>query len=868
MTKKSKMYNILKIKIQQLPKCDFDLKLTNEEEKKLLIKQQDTPLFRQLTLIRGKDVKKVSEIIFVEAKRNRNNEKSEEDLLKLLKEGFTYNGVHYRRFGKSSSQAKDGVTVFIDSVYFDEMLKRSQLDVEMDKCIISKYESYRCLILSSCNMVNEKLPNIVIIDEYEKYIPKQHVRYAIEKDMEYINKKTKEKFIVKKQKFIEEKTIDVKISPFDGFGLHTPEYGEVLNKYTRSEYKSSLFQIRLPFMKGVTVEFNFKKYLKEVLKVTEIKDAFGRVHNVDDIDCIWNTTMWKGYSIFKKEFGNEGWDKYLEKINKYNYQIGISKYSHHTDEINIYARLNFQYLQCLDLMNPKYLEQFKEKTIKYDVLDENSHGKIINIAKYSTDLFEKIIKGEKLYTLKFLGVNDTTSNELRSKYIEAILINDDMLKDPSIKKMLKRKLDKSITQMKYGKIYTSGFYHTVIGDIVGYLEYSAGLRGENIKGCLNGGEFFVKTLPSGECVSMRSPLVDPSEVNKVKLVSLDNSIQEYFDHFDKQDICMINMFDLTMQQQGGMDEDGDTVFLTNNEIIINSKIEKPIVVDLADKVSCDPVEYNIDNITQYELNSRDNRIGEITNIATSILNTYTESEKWKKINEDNVALLRLYQGKEIDFLKTGFRWVITKNLREYLKRLPYFLLFNYPKKLKVYNRLREINKEVTNEDKVQYNAFRSPSAMNELCDYINQWERKKINWNNDLINNGHLLSDKNIDYSDKTLIKKIKSIYNQFDVDFKKVLEEDDEDKIMQLKEEYQKRLYSLHKDRNLIANYCIKVAYRSLSSDKVLCWLIFGDTMINNLKNNSDERKSMELVKTDENDDQGEEFLGKHYKLVYKTEE
>ena len=857
MTNKIKMFELPKIKIQQIIKSNFNLTMSHEEELEYIIRQQDTPLFRQLTIVRGYEKDKIDELIFVEAKHNK---KRTDQLKKLLKEGFDYNSKHYVRYGKSSSQAKDGITVFIDKDVYSEMMERSQLGLHIDKCVISKYESYRNLILSSCQIVEEKLPYIVIVDEYEKVIPNQYIRYAIQKDVEFKDKITKEKKIAKNQKFIEEGYRDIKISPFDGFGVHTKEISETFSKYTNGKHDSVLFQIRLPFMKGVTIETDFKSFYKDH-GITKIKDVFGKWHNVDNIDCIWNISMWKGYSIFKNAFADKAWGEYLNRVNKYGYKLGISKFSHHTDDLNLYSRLNFQYLQCLNLLNPKYVDQFKDHSIKYDILDENNWGKIINVAKYSTDLMEKIIKGDKLYTLKFLGINDTEEKSMQSKYIEAVLINDTMLKDPQIKKMLKRKLDKTITQMKFGKIYAKGFYHTVVGDIKGYLEYCAGL---DVVGCLHSGEFFTKTLPIGDCLSMRSPLVDPSEVNKIEIAE-NEFTDRYLSHLDSQDICMINMYDLTMQQQGGMDEDGDSVFLSNEEILIDSKIERPIVVDMEDKVSAKAVEYNMDNIVKYECNSRDSRIGEITNIATSILNQYQEIEKWKKINEDNVSLLRLYQGKEIDFLKTGFRWIITKSLRKHLKRLPYFLLYNYPKKLTVYNRIKDINKHSQYEDRIPYNAFRSPSPMNELCDYIDQWEKRKINWDRSLINNGHLLVDTSLQLTDTTMIKKIKKIYNEFEVELREKLDVDDVnlDKVI---ENYKVRLNKLIHNDYVLANYCIKSAYQTTGSDKVLCWSLFSDIMLKNLRKNSDERKECEIIPSTVQE--GREFLGKYFKLKTKNGE
>ena len=54
--------------------------------------------------------------------------------------------------------------------------------------------------------------------------------------------------------------------------------------------------------------------------------------------------------------------------------------------------MNFQYLQCLDLWNPKYIDCFEDKSmIDYDILDSNNDGRIIKLAKYTTSLFEKII---------------------------------------------------------------------------------------------------------------------------------------------------------------------------------------------------------------------------------------------------------------------------------------------------------------------------------------------------------------------------------------------------------------------------------------------------------------------------------------------
>lgn len=92
------------------------------------------------------------------------------------------------------------------------------------------------------------------------------------------------------------------------------------------------------------------------------------------------------------------------------------------------------------------------------------------------------------------------------------------------------------------------------------------------------------------------------------------------------------------------DTDGDAVFISINDIIIDSKIHKPIIIDIEDKVTAKEKKYTQENIIEYELNSRDSRIGEITNVATSIENKYTEDEEIKKRYSDYASLLRIFQG--------------------------------------------------------------------------------------------------------------------------------------------------------------------------------------------------------------------------------
>lgn len=865
---KKRLYTLFKIPLKDLIKSNFDMHCTTKEglEKGFLIKQTDSPIFDQIERLRGRPNNHIPELILLEAKKN---PKTESDLRYVLSDGFLFNDNRYVRFGKSASQGKNGITAFVREDIYDELYMITEMDIKIGECVISKYEAQRCLVFSSCTLVKNYIPRIVIIDEYEKIIKDKLIRYVVSEPKEFADKETGEIKTYNLRR-IEEGVHDIKLSPFDGCGCHEIEFAETTSAALGLDYMAIGNQVRMPFVKGYSVYVPFREIYKE-MGVTEITDVYGVSHNIDDIDCIWNTSMFKGHKIFKQKYGSDAWNKYMETFIKYQFKLGISKYSHHVKNLKLKARMNFQYLQCLDLWNPKYIEHFKHLEDDYNILDEENAGKVIELAKYTTGLFEKVISGDKFYTYKFMGVTDTSTYEPESKYIEAALANDVMLKDPAVKRFIYRKLQKYINEAKLGKIYGSGFYHTIVGDMIGYLEYAAG---KEPVGCLNAGEFFCETIEPGDCVSFRSPLVCPSEVNKIKIVTND-IVKKWFSYFKNQDVVMFNMYDISAPQQGGADFDGDIVFLCNDPIIINSKIDKPIIIDIEDKVTAVSKEYTKENLIEYELMTRDSRIGEITNVGTSIENKYTENPEIKKRYSDYASLLRILQGKEIDYLKTGVRWHMNASLRKYMKKLPYFLLYNYPKKLDAYNKIQVENKNLPKEEKRALNAFKSPSPMNELCEYICKWE-KNLMWNNEYVDTRCLITNTDYDYKNQDLLRASRYYISKYQKDFSVFISKfnciDKETQEMYMSELSNKYI-NLIKDMSgcddevMIANYVIYVSYQNLSSSKIMAWNVFGDYIIKNLKDNSNPRKVIRITEAPYKTNDTYEYLGKNYYMTSEGE-
>ena len=67
------------------------------------------------------------------------------------------------------------------------------MDIEVTECVISKYEAQRGLVFSSCALIHNYMPHIVIIGEYEKTLQNQLIKYVVEEEKEYIDKETGQK---------------------------------------------------------------------------------------------------------------------------------------------------------------------------------------------------------------------------------------------------------------------------------------------------------------------------------------------------------------------------------------------------------------------------------------------------------------------------------------------------------------------------------------------------------------------------------------------------------------------------------------------------------------------------------------------------
>jgi hypothetical protein len=155
--------------------------------------------------------------------------------------------------------------------------------------------------------------------------------------------------------------------------------------------------------------------------------------------------------------------------------------------------------------------------------------------------------------------------------------------------------------------------------------------------------------------------------------------------------------------------------------------------------------------------------------------------------------------------------------------------------------------------------------MNELCEYICRWEKERLQWNRTTINTGVLLVDNTIDYSNQNLIKELSKINSEFAKEWKASLSLKDRgvdisyDLVIN---KYKDMVLDIPVNATDLANYFIFMVYKSVNTNKLLCWSIFGDCMLKNLEKNSPPKKSIKIELCEKTDSAAIEYLGKYYRM------
>ena len=517
------MYVVRSIGLRDLVECDFNLNISPREEKKYFIKQGDSPYLRQIRLITGVNTKYNPYIIFVDINYHK-------DLAviisKLVTEGIRVRGQRFVIAERSASMVRQGVLSFVDAKIADEINERVAMGISGMTTVLSKWYAYRGLMLSTAHCIEGYVPKMIVVPDYKTVIKDQHIKYL--KDVKQTFKNAEGKEFEWTQKGVAEDDRDIKINAFDGTGIMHESVAREIENITHSSTRITTAIFRAPFIKGCLHVMDYERFYEE-RGVEYITDIWGVKHSIHDRMIILTESMYKGFHYFEKYGDARDWDRYWELFTKYEHCIAVARVNFTENEEPVYTRGNYQIFQTLDL----------------------DYADFRKLADDTVYWINKIVDGDELYTKCFLGIVNGKCNAL-NPYVAAIAKNDEMMKEPSVRKYILGLLDKYMNDAKCGKLYIKSCFKFVAPDMIALMEHIGGLP---VVGCLGPEDFWTKGKGlkyDGEYLLTRNPHICKSE-NVILTVNNSQLVWKWCGHLTN--VAMVNIKSLVAQRVSGADFD-------------------------------------------------------------------------------------------------------------------------------------------------------------------------------------------------------------------------------------------------------------------------------------------------------------------------
>jgi hypothetical protein len=648
---KLQQYNVFKINTSRLKELDYKLNDYSVSDARLngeLVQIGDNQVFRTIRSINGyaPDLERLEGLKLRRADIQTDGN-DEEQLLVVQKEidgilhvpeivnvhaddkqvykeisknGFIVNGIEYGRLSSGAGQSRRNIASFVDVRIKEELEKKLNCGLKVKKINVAKYNAYFGLYMSATYPVDT--PRVCLIDDYEEAVLPKRVDWI--KDVEGVDVNGKKTF---KRVIEEDKDFDFVPNMWDGQGLISPTFAAKWQENLELDYLPSQFGIRSSFIKGMLVTFDFHKYAKEEAKTEKIIDYYGEEWNINDIDVLLSVSQFKMYKYYSS------WEEFVQLQEHHGLSWGVTKVNPKFDkEMSL---TNYQYLQCLNL----------------------DKGKLEELMKPTVDWIEKICSGDKLYTLLFLmgagnknetiaDIFDKTNNDI----VQAVLYNEDLLKDPYIRRKIYDSISSKIDAAKIGRLWVNGNYQAMVSDPYGQAQFAFKQPVTGLLEEFNHYSTFWLDREITQVDACRSPMVDFHEHNVLDLVQTDEMEKWY--KYIKSGI-IYNVWGVDTIRHSDSDWDYDIVFTTDNQVMLDNIVPDKNVITY-DKSSAPSQTLTPSNILKTDLRSFDSKVGAITNYSTTFISMLANFKPGSREHDellDRIKLLRRYIGDSIDQAK-------------------------------------------------------------------------------------------------------------------------------------------------------------------------------------------------------------------------
>lgn len=600
---------------------------------------------------------------------------------------FGSGAYHYRAFERSGSMSRSARLSFIRADLYDAVRRRIMLDMNIGKCQLSKLYAYNGLMLSGGVRIDgvgiDKPHRVIVVENPELRETGVNVITVSDGDSEEIPRKYHR----------EERRVDMKIKRFDGEGLISKRYAQVVDRKYCGMHVHSSFQIRMPFIKGMLHQVDFHHFFKRAGTDT-VTDIFGVRHEIEDVDIILTESMFKGCGWLREN--TLSWDDYWERFRKYRHALYITNVNKEKPERT--TELNYQFLNTVSI----HAEEFRPS----DLPDGWEHSPQEDERQWltkETELAYYNFCANAKYRLEYFTahLNRRSADKKSREYIAARVLSKNPLfiNEAVFAKELSSKAEEILRKYSVGRLLVEGDNRFLSGDLLEFMAlllpvatnrsrkevsfWSAAISDHFKKNSFYAPGAVYKDC--GVCTLLRNPHIARNE--EIQLVSYgrpDKLREQYLGHL--ADVVMVDSEMLAAERLGGADYDGDMVKTIANPILnacvkrnyeydslVNSDNLPLLIIPSATPRIRDANDWYACYETVRDTFS--SRVGQICNAALdrSIIAYNENSDAYERRRcREETETLAILTGLEIDSAKSGVKPDLSEYLgRQTVKRSPF-----------------------------------------------------------------------------------------------------------------------------------------------------------------------------------------------------
>jgi hypothetical protein len=880
---KLRQYFVFKLTSSRLKNSNWNISLSVSQARKNgeLISLGNSQMLRALRKIQGKEsIDKDIDALFLEKKKIKRNFTPEKahrlkeieleidsllfcpEIISVVVEDnkhyqhiidnkFFVNDKPFVRLLCGAGNSRRNTVIFVEERYAGQLKSIMNNDRKDIPITPAKFNAYFALMASATLPVSE--PYFCVIKD---------CLVTRKEKVDFIEEHSPDDFVV-------EKEMNIEFNLFDGMGLISPRQASIWAEDMELDYTPSAFIIRNAFMKGMVCVMDFHRFSDDIGKHM-IEDIWGNKVNIRDMDVIITESqlkLWYAYDSCKN---------YIDSCHKNNIEWGVSRSTPKLDKRYVFS--NYQFLQVLDL-NDEQIKSLCQKTVDFfnqTIRTDISYALLYLLGKNANQEFKADI---------FDGLHDVVT--------KALILNNDLLKDPYIQNYLARSLNKKIRESYIGNLLMDGNYQVMISDPYAFMEHMFGLP---VNGLLNRGQHYSQYWNKKDIKKVagcRAPLTWESEVNILSLQK-NEEVDYWYQYLNSGIVYNVHGNDVMIQADA--DFDGDLVMTTDQPEFLDGARGGLPVTYTKNKVGKKNIVES--ELYQPDMLSFNSRVGYITNCSTTMYAMlplyHKESSEYNEII-NRLKICRKEQGNEIDKAKGLIVKQFPKHWTRYTKKgkkisdedadfynnisinkRPYFMKWLYSDYNQKYKTHREkydfvsvskygkylidllINPTSGCEINMvnKYNRYSplidSDCLMNKICHYMEN-EVKELKENiNKVSDEENILSlkDTSIPF-DADKYKELDKIYRKYKSgkrNFNNIRDEKGEEKFKTL-EQYNKEvrldaLRTIDTDLSELTNLAVAICYEQHKTDnKSFIWNVFGEGIIDNLMKNKSEKTSVPFL-------------------------